>query len=252
MKPLLGDIKEPAEIGRRLIWVKEELVPGKFIYWIETFLEISVSQAENYMAAARVVKEFPKFGILARSAQYLLGAKGTPLEIKEEIAERLDRGEPVRYKDIHELMDKVYIGLDLSWTRDLTTLVLYGTRDGSVDATFWLPGDNIREKEPQDKVPYVEWAARGILRLCNGPVINLIDVVERLKELVDEYDCRAFVIDPWQISLFIKLMMDSGISQKARMVEPGQNYKFTSSNVDALERATLNNRIRHGNSPVLT
>jgi phage terminase large subunit-like protein len=80
----------------------------------------------------------------------------------------------------------VYGGLDLSETNDLTALVLLAPVEGKwhVKPTFWLPGEGLREKARQDRVPYDVWAKDGFLDTTPGRSIEYEYIAERLRGAV--------------------------------------------------------------------
>src|SRR5690606_29395244 len=62
---------------------------------------------------------------------------------------------------------RVFGGLDLSATTDLTALVLTGRRDGvlHVHPFFWMPEDSVQEAARRDRAPYDVWVRQGLLRI---------------------------------------------------------------------------------------
>ena len=73
-----------------------------------------------------------------------------------------------------EASDRVFAGLDLSASRDLTALVLVFPKDGEyhVAPHFWLPEDGLRDKAMSEKVPWDIWAEQGYLTTISSPVIQ--------------------------------------------------------------------------------
>lgn len=144
-----------------------------------------------------------------------------------------------------------FAGLDLSASRDLTAFVVIVPRDGAFDVVshFWLPGDGIREKSEQDRVPYDLWAKQGHLTLIDGPVIRPDVVANDIAELSTIYDFEAISYDRWRINDLKRELDDIGVSLP--LVPFGQGFKDMAPALDSLEKAVAQRRLRHGLNPVL-
>ena len=147
----------------------------------------------------------------------------------------------------------VYGGLDLSSVSDLTALVLL-TPDGDVEATFWQPEDGLREKSQKDRVPYDVWAQQGDLQTCPGRTIDYQWVAHQLREVFDEYDVRAIAFDRWGMKHLVPWLERAGFTEDEmeRFVDFGQGYRDMSPALRQLESMLLDQKLRHGNQPVLT
>lgn len=156
----------------------------------------------------------------------------------------------------------VYGGLDLSETTDLTALVLVaperlgGRVVWDVRPHFWLPGVGLDVKARQDRVEYDVWARDGYLDAVDGSKsIEYEFVAEYLREVCDDYDVRKIAFDrayfrhlrPWLVK---KGFDEAEIEQK--FMEFGQGFVSMSPALRTTEELLLNNRVRHGNHPVLT
>lgn len=148
---------------------------------------------------------------------------------------------------------KCWAGLDLSGSRDLTALVLVFLDDaGAFDVLpfFWLPGDDLREREEVDRAPYTRWKAEGHLLTTAGRTINPEAVARKLAELHGLYDIKAVAFDRWRIE---DLRRDLGaIGCDVPLVPHGQGFKDMSPSIDTLERVVFDKRLRHGGNPLLT
>lgn len=146
-----------------------------------------------------------------------------------------------------------FAGLDLSQSRDLTALVLtFEDDDGSFDVLpfFWLPADDLREREDTDRVPYVRWAEEGYLLTSPGRTIDPQAVALKLAELHGEYNIEAVAYDRWRIK-DLQRELDA-IGCDVVLVPHGQGFKDMSPSIDVLERLIFEAKIRHGGHPVLT
>lgn len=146
-----------------------------------------------------------------------------------------------------------FAGLDLSAVRDLTALVLVFPDDsGAFDVLpfFWLPGDSLKEREDEDRVPYWAWREAGHLETTPGATIDPAFVAHRVAEIAARYDLRKLAYDRWRIDTFQKALGDLGAEIE---MEPfGQGFKDFSPAVDIVERLVTDRRLRHGANPILT
>lgn len=151
----------------------------------------------------------------------------------------------------------VYGGLDLSSVKDLTALVLIGKRDDKwqVHPTFWLPRDGLADKARTDRVPYDVWAKEGFLQTTPGKSIDYQFVSEFLQAQFDKYDIRRIGFDRWNFKHLKPWLLQAGFSEieiTERFVEFGQGFQSMSPALRDLEGELLNQRMAHGNHPLLT
>lgn len=156
--------------------------------------------------------------------------------------------------DIEKLAGRTaFAGLDLSAVRDLTALVLVIPQDdGTFDVLphFWLPGDALKEREDEDRVPYWAWREGGYLMTTPGATIDPAFIAAKVVELAGLYDLRMLGFDRWRIDTFQRALEET--SAQVPMEPFGQGYKDMAPAVDFLERLIAERRIRHGNHPLLT
>lgn len=149
--------------------------------------------------------------------------------------------------------EEVWGGLDLSSVSDLTALVLTG-RDGSVSATFWLPGDGIEEKSRKDRVPYDIWAKEGHLQLTPGRSIEYEFIAEHLRGVFDRCRVHAIAFDRYNMRFLRPWLEKAGFDEEelGKFQEFGQGFASMSPALRELESRLLQKKLRHGNHPVLT
>jgi phage terminase large subunit-like protein len=155
----------------------------------------------------------------------------------------------------------VYGGLDLSMTTDLTALVLVALVNGiwHVRPTFWLPGEGLRERARQDRVPYDQWNKEGHLQTSPGRSVEYQWVAEHLRGLFGHLDIRSIAFDRWNWKHLRPWLLAAGFSEAevtpgepgAKFVEFGQGFASMSPALRETESAILNNRLVHGDHPVL-
>lgn len=158
----------------------------------------------------------------------------------------------------------VYGGLDLSEVSDLTALVLVAPV--SIDKqtiwhtkpTFWLPGANLADKARHDRVPYDVWHKQGFLETTPGKTVDYEFVAEHLRGLFDQLDIRKIAFDAWNWRHLKPWLLKVGFVEEqlegdyAVFEQMRQGFQTMSPALRDLESVILNQRIVHGNHPVLT
>lgn len=146
----------------------------------------------------------------------------------------------------------VFVGLDLSARNDLTALIYVALdREGcwSVRAEFFAPLTGLRDRALRDRAPYDLWAEQGVLITTPGASVDYATVAERLCSICDDYDVSAIAYDRWRIDV-LKAELKR-MDRELPLVPHGQGFKDMSPSLDALETAILNERLFHGNNPIL-
>lgn len=154
----------------------------------------------------------------------------------------------------------VYGGLDLSEVSDLTSLVLISPIDGKfhVKPTFWLPENGLAEKSRADRVPYDVWAKDGMLETTPGKIIDYDYVAVYLFGLFQKMNIVKLAFDRWNWRHFKPALARAGFTEEqlegdfALFEQFGQGFQSMSPALRDLEADILQERIAHGNHPVLT
>lgn len=150
------------------------------------------------------------------------------------------------------LTGRVFGGLDLSATTDLTALVLTTRLDGvlHVHPFFWMPQEMVQEASRRDRAPYDVWVREGLMRTTPGKVIDYDFVARDIGEICAGLDIAKIGFDRWRMD-----RMKGALERQAveLPLEPfGQGYVSMSPALDALEADLLKEQVRHGGHPVLT
>jgi phage terminase large subunit-like protein len=151
---------------------------------------------------------------------------------------------------------RVYAGLDLSSTTDLTALALLiepvqADEPWRVLPFAWLPEQDLAERERQDKVPYTQWVRDGHLLTTPGPAISKLHVLQRLASLASQLDIVAVAYDRWRIADLKAMADDAGIALPP-LVEFGQGYKDMAPAIETFESDLIAGNLVHPAHPVLT
>lgn len=142
-----------------------------------------------------------------------------------------------------------YGGLDLSSTIDLTAFVLtFPVGDRLVVRPwFWIPEENMREREKRDRVPYRQWVKDGLVEATPGNVIDYRCVTKRIIELSQRYKIRELAFDRWGSAQVVQELSDAGVE----VVEIGQGYASLSAPTKRLQELVLTGTLAHGGNQVL-
>lgn len=170
-----------------------------------------------------------------------------------------------------------FMGLDLSLSRDLSSLAVVWDFGDRMEAELWnwLPAAGLERRIMIDKMPYRDWVSRGDITLCAGEFISLADVAVRVQDvwLRAGAHCRGVAFDAWKISHLKRELTLLGVRHEVFHPEsapdsaPGalfllshpqgsgrpSRYKgvHMESSISALERAIVDGDLRMRKMPLL-
>lgn len=160
--------------------------------------------------------------------------------------------------------ERVYLGLDLSSTDDLTALVMISADDGTrVQPFFWKPEDLLSDHSRRDfgsgSNTYRQWATNGSLLTTPGRSIHHGTVARKIAEIFAAYDVAGMAYDRWRIDDLIKefdaielaAYRDGDPENGLRLVPWGQGFKDMTPAIDAFERSILERKLKQPGNPVL-
>jgi len=93
-------IEGQAEIGRRLVAIRERLEHGQFLTWIKAEFGGKSTAYRLMNVAENLVSELPTVGSLPAATVYELAAPTTPASVRAEIVGRLKAGEQIEPRKI--------------------------------------------------------------------------------------------------------------------------------------------------------
>jgi phage terminase large subunit-like protein len=152
-----------------------------------------------------------------------------------------------------DLVDKpCYAGVDASWTTDLTALVfLFPPFEGCEQWTLlpfaWMPQERVPELERVCRVPFAHWIERGFIETTPGNAIDVRAVQNRLRWGREMFELRELAFDRLNFRSEAMNLVDEGI----QAVEVQQTFLHLSQPTKFLLSAYVDQKIRHGNHPVL-
>jgi phage terminase large subunit-like protein len=148
---------------------------------------------------------------------------------------------------------KCYGAFDLSSTTDLTAWVkvfppIDLEKHYIIQAHFFIPKENILDRQRRDKVPYLLWRDKGYITLTDGNVIDYRYIEEQILQDATEYDLQEVAYDPYNAKQSVLRLEQEGIV----MVQFRQGFISMSGASKDFEKRVLNSEINHGGNPVLT
>lgn len=131
---------------------------------------------------------------------------------------------------------KCFGGLDLATTTDLAAFALEFPPQPGLDhwvVLFWAwrPSEGVIEAEKRDHVPYRDWERAEYLNLCDGDMVDFMQIEDTILECSKLYNLAVLGVDP-----YLSRMM-SGRLEKAKLnvVEIRQNMADMSPAMKDLE-----------------
>ncbi len=147
-----------------------------------------------------------------------------------------------------------YIGLDLATKIDMVAAILLfpphaGDPNYHVHARYYLPDARVLEDQVEVNTErYQTFDVEGRLTLTMGEVVDFEVIEDDLSEFLGRFDVQEVAYDPWQATQLAQNMEKKG----ARMVEIRHTVQNISEPMKQLEALVLQNRVAHGDCPILT
>ncbi len=146
-----------------------------------------------------------------------------------------------------------YGGLDLSTNIDITAWVMVFPPEQKeseyrIVPPFFIPEENLLERERRDKVPYSAWARDGFVILTPGDVIDYDFIEAQILKDAETFDLQELAYDRWNATEIVNHLSENGVT----MAPFGQGYASMNPACQLLEQKILAKEIAHGDNPVLT
>lgn len=151
-------------------------------------------------------------------------------------------------------------GLDLSGTTDLTAFCLaFPLDDGRLvlKSSFWMPKENVSERERKDMAPYRLWVDKGFITTTPGRSVDYRYVAGALVEASQKYDLQSVAFDPYRIKYLERDLEEMGATLE--LVPHGQGYYkaqqsklWMPRSIELLEERVLKGSLVILKNPVLT
>ena len=145
-----------------------------------------------------------------------------------------------------------WAGVDASWTTDLTSVVFVFPPFDECNVWtllpfFWMPQERVPELERICRVPYSTWIQQGFIECTSGNVIDQRAVMDRIRWGQERFDLQEVPFDRFNFRSEAMNLASEGILT----VEIQQTFMHLSHPTKFLLGAYLDQKIRHGNHPVL-
>ena len=143
-----------------------------------------------------------------------------------------------------------WVGVDLSVNGDTTAVVTAWRHDDdqiTIKPTFFIPGDDIKERSERDGVNYENWRDNGFVTATAGPIIDHDAVEDHIRELCGTYDVQEVAFDPYLARQMMQRLHDDGLP----VVELRQAPLSMGVAIGDLERTVNGKMIRQDGHPVL-
>lgn len=143
---------------------------------------------------------------------------------------------------------KVFGGLDLSSTTDLTAFVLWCPSTYSLRVWYWVPREAFRHRERRNQERIDRYERTGHIKVIEGARIDH-DIIEKdIVEICSQYNVQKIGADPYNaVDLLMRLYRVHGLD-----VEPyRQGMLHLSPPMKHIEGLILQGMLRHGGHPVM-
>lgn len=141
-------------------------------------------------------------------------------------------------------------GLDLSKTRDMTSLVLlFPQPDGEYKqlAWFWLPHGTVYNIDRDESLRV--WAKQGDLKVTEGVTCDYNQVTQDIAEICSRFNVREINYDAWAADQVTQALDEVyGIPR----IPFGQNIKNYADPTLEYERLVIAGKLKHNGHPILT
>ncbi|MBI6628335.1 terminase large subunit [Pontibaca salina] len=146
---------------------------------------------------------------------------------------------------------KAWVGLDLSRTTDMTSIVLAIPVEGLIYLVAYTfipegPKGFIVRAQTENR-DFVHWRDTGWLEVHQGGVIDEDKIIARIKWLREHFDIQEVAYDRWGMTYIANELE----KMRLPLLEHGQGARGMSSPIKRFENCVMTNRIRHGGNPVL-
>jgi len=144
-----------------------------------------------------------------------------------------------------------YGAIDLSSVIDLSCWCLIFPKDeGGYDILprFFIPKDQMRERVRRDKVPYFDWVKDDLIIVTEGNVIDYDFIEAQIHKDCEFFDVRMAAFDRWNSSSLVTNLTNDEVVD---LIPFGQGFGSMSTPTKQLEVLSLQNKLNHGDNPVL-
>ncbi|MEY4402909.1 MAG: hypothetical protein RIR91_944 [Verrucomicrobiota bacterium] len=214
------------------------------------------------------IKANPLLGVsvsLQKMREYATEAKQQPGALAEFRIKRLNRQAASaqawidlrRWKRCGGAVDldalqgaRCWAAFDLASTRDMTAWRLLWELEGVwyTWGRYWVPESAVHQRTERGSVPYRGWVQSGLIQQTDGDVTDYAVVERDILADVERFQPLEVAYDTWNASDLGNRLTAAGVP----LVQFIQGAKSYQPGMQALERAYIGGKLRHGDNPVLT
>ncbi|WP_075214465.1 terminase large subunit [Mongoliimonas terrestris] len=143
-----------------------------------------------------------------------------------------------------------WIGVDLSSSRDLTSIVAAWPRDDGgfyVHPWFFCPDDNVADRENLSGAPYRRWREQGAIITTPGTTIDLATVKQTIRDIAKRFDVRDIGFDPYLSHGILGELQDEGLPVREFHQRPSTMMPA----IATLDRVVNAKQLQHGGHEIL-
>lgn len=146
-----------------------------------------------------------------------------------------------------------WMGIDLATTWDMSAAVLlFPDEDGTFDilCRFWMPQENLKQKEQMTKLPYTAWLQEKSngFSTTPGDVTDYDFIRKEVVDLSSRYNIRKVLIDRWNATQFAVQLSGDGLD----VLGYAQSFATMSAPTALLENLIISGKLRHNGNKILT
>lgn len=155
-----------------------------------------------------------------------------------------------------------FAGLDLSRTRDMSSLVLLFPEDDggySILPWFWMPRDEAEQNN--HLASFLQWEKDGFLKLTPGNVVDYGYIRTEIRELVGKFKIVELAYDKLYAEELTQAIEQGVCDPSGKIIEPGlgiarrsfpQTMMAMTAPAKEFERQIQGGTLRHNGHPVMT
>ncbi|MCW8960191.1 MAG: terminase large subunit [Ignavibacteriaceae bacterium] len=143
-----------------------------------------------------------------------------------------------------------WMALDLSATRDLTTIRMLWDVDGQYHTHGWrfLPKNGIHQQTASGGDVYSGWKEQGLIIETPGETVNQAVIKDKIVELYDRFQPIAVGSDPWNARELIRILNDDYNIDCQEIRQGAQTYHPA---IKKCDEAYYSGDLYHGCDPIL-
>lgn len=152
--------------------------------------------------------------------------------------------------DIRKLRrEPCYGAIDLASTTDFISLRLAWMIEEIFLTVGWrfVPEAAVAQRTERNTVPYASWVEEGLLKMTEGDVADYDVIEKKILKINNFFNVQEWGYDSWNAQQLVNNLVD----QDLPMVEFIQGPKSYHPAFQALERAYIAGKLRHGGDKVL-